>query len=231
MIILPEGLAVGVETSLKGGPPTTPLAEVGGDAIDLPTPDQVKAAAGAARVITLVGWHVMTHRRSDPRYKKMSSPPPEQSAVGHFERSRWTDEAWEQTDALARAVGAQAVLLRTPATFKPTGDHATRLENFVAHASRPGLTVAWEWAKGSWPTPKALELCDRIGATAAVDPIVDPIPDGEFVYLRVGSRGPKKAIRDDELKKIALEARDRTGWVVFCNAAARTDAERLLDML
>lgn len=231
MIILPEGLAVGVQAPLKGTAATASLAEIGGDAIDLPTPEQVKAAASGARVITLVGWHVITHRRSDPRYKKMTSPPPEQSAVGHFERSRWTDEAWEQTDALARAVGAQAVVLRTPTTFKPTADHATRLENFVAHASRPGLTVAWEWAKASWPTAKALELCDRIGATAAVDPLTDPIPEGEFVYLRVGSRTPKKAIRDDDLKKIAIEARDRTGWVVFCNSTAGTDAERLLDML
>lgn len=230
VMILPEGLAVGVSAA-RSSKPGFPLAEVGGDSVDLPTDVQVRDTAGDSPVITLVGWHVITHKRTDARYKKMASPPPEQSAVGHFQRSRWTDEAWEQTDALARAVNAQAVVLRTPTSFKATADNATRLENFVAHAMRPGLAVAWEWTSKSWPAEKALELCERIGAVPAVDPIASPIPDGELVYLRPGSAAPKKPISDDDMKRIVIEARDRTGWVVFANAIAGEDARRMLDLL
>lgn len=230
VMILPEGLSVGVSAA-RGAKPPFPLAEVGADAVDLLTDEQVRDTAGDAKVITLVGWHVITHKRTDARYKKMKSPPPDQSAVGHFQRSRWTDEAWEQTDSLARSVGAQAVVLRTPATFKATTENATRFENFVAHAMRPGLAVAWEWAPKSWPLDKALELCERIGAVPAVDPFAYAIPDGELVYLRPGSVMPKKAISDDDIKHLVIEARDRTGWVVFANATADEDARRMLDLL
>src|SRR5439155_17890368 len=137
-------------------------------------------------------------------------------AVGHFERSRWTDEAWTATDSLARALGSQAVVFATPPSFKSSVEHATRLENFVAHAMRPGLALAWEWAKGSWPEQRARELCDRIGAIPAIDPLEQKIPDDELIYLRVRSATARpKALRDDDLKTVALAVRDRIGWVIF----------------
>ncbi len=228
---IPDRLYIGTP-ALLGEAPQMDHAELGQDIIDLPDPKAIKSSAGD-RTLTLIGWHVLTHRRSDPRYKKMKSPPPEHAAVGHFERSRWTDEAWEQLDALARAVEAQAIVFQTPASFKASAEHATRLENFVAHASRPGLALAWEWAKGSWPDRKALELCERIGAVAVVDPsTTNTIPDGEFVYLRFrGGASGRAQIKDDDLKKAALAARDRIGWVIFTNNTAVRDAGRFAEMV
>jgi uncharacterized protein YecE (DUF72 family) len=226
-----EGMHVGVPVTLKGPPPGVPLAEVGADFADRPAAEDVRAAAGKDTALALIASHVITHRRSDPRYRAMKSPPPEHAAVGHFERSRWTDEAWTDTDALARALEAGAVLLQTPASFKASTEHATRLENFVAHAMRPRISLAWEWTNGSWPDRKALDLCDRIGAVPVIDPFAAPIPDAEFVYLRIGRPGSRKQIHDDDLKEVALQVRDRTGWVVFSNPSGLADARRLLDML
>jgi len=229
--MIDEGIQVGVPVGLKGPPPGTPLAEVGADFTDLPDAKDVRAAAGKTTAVALIASHVLTHRRSDPRYRAMQNPPPEHAAVGHFERSRWTDEAWTDTDGLARALEAGAVLLQTPTSFKASTEHATRLENFVAHAMRPRVSLAWEWTKGSWPDRKAIDLCDRIGAVPVVDPLVSAIPENEFVYLRIGKPTSRKQIKDDDLKEIALQIRDRTGWVVFSNPSGLADARRLLDML
>lgn len=230
-MIAPEGIAIGVPVSLKGPPPETPLAEVGADFTDLPAAGDVRAACGKKTTITMIGSHILTHRRSDQRYKAMQDPPPEHAAVGHFERSRWTDEAWADTDRLARALEAQAVVFQTPPSFKASTEHATRLENFVAHAMRPRIALVWEWAKASWPDRKAFELCDRIGAIPLVDPVGSEIPDAEFVYLRIGRPGSKRVPKDDELKDVALRIRDRTGWVIFSGPSGPADARRLLDML
>lgn len=230
-MIIPERLLVGTSCSPGEDAPDVELLEIGPDLCDLPTPKEVKALAGG-RGITLIASPVITHRRSDPRYKKMKTPPPEHAAVGHFERSRWTDEAWEATDTLARAVDAQAAVLQTPPTFKPSVEHATRLENFVAHAMRPGLALAWEWAPGSWPLRKALELCERIGALPVLDPTEHAIPEAEFAYVRFrGGRSGRKVLDDDDLKQAALALRDRPGWAIFTNNSAVDDARRFADML
>ena len=226
----PDRINVGVPVSLSGPEPETELAEVGADFCDLPSAAQVRSAVGKSASITLIASHVITHRRSDPRYKGMSDGPPEHAAVGHFERSRWTDEAWERTDGLASALDAQAVVLQTPASFKASAEHATRLENFLAHAMRPRVAIAWEWAKGSWPDRKAIDLCERIGAVAAIDPNTTPIPDGEFVYLRMGTAA-RRPLRDDDLKEVALAVRDLMGWVVFSNKQGTEDALRFQQML
>lgn len=227
---LPDRLFVGVEATLDGPTPEAEHVEVGGYA-ELPTAGELRSFAGD-RTLTMIGWHVLTHRRTDPRYAQMGDPPPQHAAVGHFDRSRWTDEAWEQIDTVARAADVMAVVFRTPSTFKPTAEHATRLENFVAHSTRPGLAIAWEWTARSWPQAKALELCDRIGAIPVIDPCEADIPEGELIYLRFrGGASGRKTLRDDDLKKVALEARDRIGWVIFSNANAVEDAERFRQMI
>ncbi|HVL32292.1 MAG TPA: hypothetical protein VM600_01790 [Actinomycetota bacterium] len=228
---IPDRLYVGVPCARGAKLENGMLAEIGGDYADLPDAKTLRKELGD-RSLTMIGWFVMTHRRTDPRYKQMKSPPPEHAAVGHFERSRWTDEAWEHTDKVARALDVQAAVLQTPPSFKATAEHALRLENFIAHAMRPGLALAWEWAAGSWPERKALELCDRIGAIPVIDPTQSPIPEAEYVYLRFrgGAKG-KKALKDDDLKQAALAVRDRIGWVLFSNAGGAEDAKRFTDMI
>ena len=230
-MIIPDRLFVGVPVN-RGEAPPAPHAEVGADWADLPKPADVRKEVGPETTLSMIASPILTHRRNDPRYKRMREAPPDHAAVGHFERSRWTDEAWERCNDVARHLDAAAVVFQTPVTFKASAEHATRLENFVAHAMRPGLALAWEWAKGAWPDRKAIELCDRIGAIPVIDPVEREIPDAEFVYLRVrGGASGRATIKDDDLKKIALNARDRIGWVVFSNRTGPADAARLLSMI
>ena len=230
-MILPDRLFVGVPVR-RGETPPAPHAEAGADWTDLPGATEIRAEIGRDATLSIIAPHVLTHRRTDARYKAMKEPPPEHAAVGHFDRSRWTDEAWERTDSLARKIDAQAAVFQTPPSFKASAEHATRLENFVAHAMRPGLALVWEWAKGSWPDRKAIELCQEIGAIPVIDPTQTAIPDGEFVYLRLrGGASGRAVLKDDDLKKIVLATRDRVGWVIFCNKTAVADAARLTQML
>ena len=69
-VIGPDGIQIGVPISLKGPPPGTPLAEVGADFADLPHANVVRAAAGKGTSVALIASHVLTHRRSDPRYRR-----------------------------------------------------------------------------------------------------------------------------------------------------------------
>lgn len=230
-MIVPDRLFVGASCPLQGPSPATPHTEVGADFIDLPSASEIREVIGD-RSTTMLGWHVLTHRRNDPRYREMSDPPPEHAAVGHFDRSRWTDEAWTATDALARELQAHAVVFQTPPTFRASAEYAIRLENFVAHAMRPGLALAWEWAPGSWPERKALDLCERIGAIPVIEPTQADIVDAEFVYLRFrGGKSGRSVVKDEDLKRVALEVRDRIGWVIFSNSTGAQDCDRLLEML
>jgi len=223
-VIAPDGIQVGVPVSLKGPPPGTPLAEVGADFADLPQPKEVRTATGKTTAVSLIASLVLTHRRSDPRYRAMKNPPPEHAAVGHFERSRWTDEAWTDTDGLARALDAGAVLLQTPASFKASTEHATRLENFVAHAMRPQVSLAWEWMKGSWPDRKALDLVAQTAESLGCADRCRLIAADVLTWLR---RGPEEAVtadialldapyRDEQLEDALRLLGDRPPALVVC---------------
>jgi uncharacterized protein YecE (DUF72 family) len=230
-MIPPRDVVVGV--SAPGGCDTAlALVEVQDSFVEPPEPGTAEAWRLPGRAYSVVAWQVITHLRSSPTYRDIRTPIPEHAAVGHFARSRWTDEAWQRTDTLARALRAAAVLLRTPASFRPGSQNEVQLENFVAHAMRPGLAIAWEWSPGSWPEGRALALAERIGVLPAVDPLDRPVPPGEVFYLRVtGGKTGRRSPSDDHLKKIAERVRDRVGWLVFANRTSEQDAQRLAHML
>ena len=68
-MIIPDRLLVGVPRALDAPSPDLPLYEVGEDFSDLPDPASVRSATGKDAILTMVAWHVLTHRRSD-RSKK-----------------------------------------------------------------------------------------------------------------------------------------------------------------
>lgn len=196
-----------------------------------PPEEAARLTAGTEVACSLVAWQVITHPRTAPSYRNLRSDIPEHAAVGHFARSRWTDEAWGRMDAVARSLKARAVVFRTPESFTRGEEHALRLENFVAHAQRPGLVLAWEWS-GGWGAADALALCERLGIVPVVDPLERPIPDGEPVYLRVkGGRNGRASAPEGKLAALADRLRGRAGYVVFSNKQAWEDARRLAKML
>ena len=191
--------------------------------LDPPEAEALPGGRDLARA--LVAWQVITHPRRD--HRDTTADIPGHAAVGHFERSRWTDEAWDRMDALARAVRAAAIVFRTPASFAPTAAHTQRLENFVAHAERPGLELAWQWT-GSWTRDQAFAVCERLGLLPVIDPIAEEVPDAPVVYLRVTRR--RGATSEGALARLADKVRGRTGFLVFEGPAAWEDARRLVKM-
>lgn len=194
-----------------------------------PDLDQVKKSlerVAGDLTIGLVASKVITHPRRHVVYKKPGPDVPDHAAVGHFTRSRWTDEAWERTDALLRALRAAVVVLRTPPSFKKTAANALALENFIAHAERPGLEVAWDHG-GTWPDADAAAVAERLGLLI-VREMGEPISPTGDVYVRYagGVRG-KTSPTEAAISKVAGSLSGRTGFAVFSNATAWEDARRL----
>lgn len=199
------------------------------DSFDLPPGIEEAAAlkrrAAGDLALGLVCWQVVTHPRSHEAYRSSGGEIPDHAAVGHFARSRWTDEAWERMDTLARAVRSPVILMRTPQSFRKTAANATAIENFVAHAERPGLSLAWEWSP-AWPAADALALCERLDLIPSG--AGDGLPASDRVYVRVaGRRAPSEAV----LAKLAKALHGRSGYVVFDSKSAWEDARRFAKLL
>ncbi|HEX9695325.1 MAG TPA: DUF72 domain-containing protein [Actinomycetota bacterium] len=183
----------------------------------------LERVAGDLR-IGLVASKVITHPRRDAVYKRPGPDVPDHASIGHFTRSRWTDEAWERMDVLIRALRAAVVVLRTPPTFKKTAANALALENFIAHAERPGLEIVWDH-DGTWPAADAAAVAERLGLLIACD-LASPLPTGEL-YARYPG-GPKGAASptDAAVAKAAKQVTGREGFVVFANGSRWEDARR-----
>lgn len=176
--------------------------------------------------VGLVCWQVVTHPKAHAAYRADGGEIPDHAAIGHFARSRWTDEAWERMDALARGIRSPVVLLRTPPSFRKTAANALAIENFVAHAERPGLSLAWEWAQ-TWSDAAALALCERLDLIPSGT--APAIPAADRVYLRVASG--KRPTTEAGLEKIAKAVRGREGYVVFDSPTSWEDARRFAKLL
>lgn len=213
-------------------PSALPFVEIVETFESCPTAEESAGWRRPGRTFGVVASQLITHPRSGPSARSTGAAIPEHAAVGHFTHSRWTDEAWARTDAAARALDAPVILFRTPASFRATAEHEERLENFVALAARAGLTLAWEWAPRSWPDARAIAFAEHLCIAAAVDPTERAAPSDEVVYLRVtGGAGGKRSPSDDDMKRIWSEVNGRCGWVVFANATAEQDAQRLAALL
>lgn len=183
----------------------------------------LERVAGDLR-IGLVASKVITHPRRDAVYKKPGPDVPDHAAVGHFTRSRWTDEAWERMDVLIRSLRAAIVVLRTPPTFKKTATNALALENFIAHAERPGLEIVWDHG-GAWPAADATAVAERLGLVLASD-LSAPLPDGEVYVRYTGGAKGKTSPTDGVVAKSAKQLAGREGFVVFSNGTCWEDARR-----
>lgn len=176
--------------------------------------------------IGLIASKVITHPRKDPVYKTPGPEVPDHASVGHFTRSRWTDEAWERTDALVRSLRAKVVVLRTPPSFKKSAANALALENFIAHAERPGLEIAWDFGS-AWPMADAMTICERLGLVPVVDANAKSFPAGDLYVHYAGGATGRTSPSEAALGKLAGELKERTGFTVFSNNARWEDARRL----
>ncbi|MCB9524425.1 MAG: hypothetical protein H6702_13785 [Myxococcales bacterium] len=146
------------------------------------------------------------------------------------------EAGWARTVEAAERLQADTVLLRTPATFRPTPQNKAALQAFFA--GRPGPTVAW-WADGLWDG--MLEDTAALAQAAGVLPVVDPLgldddevpPAGPRIYWRVrGGQGMQGKLSDYDLDRLADMVQGRVGGhVVFAAPEMWGDAGRFASLL
>lgn len=148
------------------------------------------------------------------------------------------EAAWARTVAVAEALGAAVVLLRTPSAFRPSAGNRAAFEAFFK--DRAGPRVAW-WAEGLWEgQPEVRDaLCAATGLIPVADPLADdedePLPTvGDQFFWRVrGRMGLSGRLSDYDLDVLLdrAEQQGRSGYVLFTQPDMLRDAQRLAEML
>ncbi len=185
----------------------------------------------AARSGTLVRWRA----RAPATARFVPRVDPGLVAAGF--RGPAAEQAWATTLAAAETLAADIVLLRTPATFRPTRENRAALAEFFAAARPAGLAVAW-WAEGIWegqPDDRDA-VCAAGGLIAVADPLADEeddLPAGDRVYWRVrGGVGMGGRLSDHHLDRLLeLAGARRGGDVVFVAPTMMNEARRFGQLL
>ncbi|MBU0550795.1 hypothetical protein KKF91_04600 [Myxococcota bacterium] len=147
----------------------------------------------------------------------------------------------EAATARAAALGAETLLLITPASLRPTRENAEAMIRFFK-ARGEGPRIAW-WAEGLWESQHEIrdEICAATGLIPAVDPLAPspegmeapPPPEGAFFYWRVmGSRGLSGRLSDFELDQLyGLTVGREAGIIAFTAEGMHRDAKAFQQLL
>lgn len=183
---------------------------------------------------TIKAWQLVTHESGSPTYRRLKRPLPEEHRghVGAFRTTPPVLRAWERTLECARILGATAVLLQCPKSFRPTTANVERMRAFLSTVERPGARLLWE-PRGDWPVSLLTELCRDLKLAHVVDPMQTETVTPEQTYYRLhGTSGMRHVHTDDELRRLRdlVDGRPEP-YVLFNNLPRARDAERFLALL
>lgn len=183
---------------------------------------------------TIKAWQLVTHESGSPTYRRLEPPLPEDhhGQVGAFRSTPPVLRAWRRTLECARVLGATAVLLQCPGSFRPTTDNVGRMRKFLETVERPDGRLLWE-PRGDWPLSLVAELCRDLDLAHVVDPMQTETVTPERTYYRLhGTTGIRHVHSDDELRDLRDRLQGRPApYVVFNNLPRVGDAERFIGML
>src|SRR3954452_10236605 len=196
-----------------------------------------RAEAPAEFEFTVKAWQLVTHEATSPTYRRLRRPltDDERREAGSFRLTPIVLDGWRRTLECVRLLGATAVLLQCPASFRPTDEHVLRLRAFVTSIDRPdGVRLLWE-PRGGWPPDLVRELCRDLDLSHVVDPFASATVTPERTYLRLhGTSGPRHVYTDDELRQVARslpDGGDAPAYVLFNNLPRVGDARRFARLL
>lgn len=136
---------------------------------------------------------------------------------------------WQRVDAQARALHANIVLLRTPASFTPSSENRKNLERFRREViGTVPYEVAWE-ARGLWDAEEVDEIAAANDLIVARDPysefeLLDP-PAANVIYILTQPRGRRNFDRDDFTEFLDyLEEHEGEVTVIFRGAERKRNA-------
>ena len=135
---------------------------------------KLKELVPADFTFSLQAWQLITH---SPPYTRLGKPPKlaREEKLGHLQLSRDVRAAWKRTVAVAEALAARYVVLRTPTSFAPSQESRDRLSAFVQTLGPFPFTLVWEPA-GAWQANQVFHLCQELKILPAVDPLLTESP-------------------------------------------------------
>lgn len=191
---------------------------------------------------TMKAWQVITHPASSPTYRRMRRRPPNDDPHGYglFQPSEEVRRAWRLSHALAATLRAPAILFQCPAAFRPEDANIEHLRLFVQEARGDvGTSIALVWEpRGNWDTAMVRDLCQELGLTHCVDPLISQPAAGSFAYFRLhGGARYRHRCSEAEMQRLVDVCREqlavgrRPVYVLFNNIAMLDDARRFQRLL
>jgi uncharacterized protein YecE (DUF72 family) len=215
---------------------TFSCVEIDSSFYNLPRPDTAaawRAAAPAGFAFALKAWQVITHPATSPTYRRTRLDDRDREYCGNFGFNPTVRWAWNETFAVAKALGAFLVLFQCPASFRPTPEHLDRLEQFFARAKRGKFYFGWE-PRGDWPPELIARLCRELDLIHVVDPFRGlPAWPGPIRYYRLhGVTGARHKFTTDELHQLKAWSTGRPEtYCLFNNIGMTADARRFAKLL
>ncbi len=191
---------------------------------------------------TVKAWQIITHPHSSPTYRRMRRRPSSDDPAGYggFQPSREVRRAWRVVQAVSAALRATAILFQCPPSFHCSEETVARLQAFVAEArAEAGGDTALIWEpRGAWDEGLVRDLCQELGLTHCVDPLVASPAAGSVSYFRLhGGAHYRHRYSDAELARLHDVCRDQLAagrspvYVLFNNMAMADDARRFQRLL
>jgi len=198
------------------------------------TAAQWRREARAGFEFTMKAWQLITFPPASPTYEKLKHPPQSRKLknYGSFQLTSEVLEAWEQTEEVARALGARVIVFESPESFIPEKTNIDNLTKFFGSIERGAYRMVWE-ARGRWPEDLVVSLCRDLDLTYSIDPFVRPPFDGPIRYFKLhGKGGDDDSYTDNELMALRrLLDKGPEAYVLFNNQNMLADAGRMRRMI
>lgn len=191
----------------------------------LETAQRWREAAPPGFEFSLKAWQVITHPADSPTYKRTRIDPRDRPYCGGFGFNATIRWAWDETYAVAKALGAFLVLFQCPASFRPSKENISNLRRFFERAKRGKFWVGWE-PRGPWPTELVAALCKELDLVHVVNPLEAlPARPAPLRYFRLHGKG---RFSNEQLRRLqSLCAAERTPvYCLFNNPTSALDAQR-----
>jgi len=183
---------------------------------------------------TMKAWQLITHEPRSPTYRKVkvNIPDVKKERYGSFKPTDEVLKTWEETEKIARAVGAQIIVFQCPASFKSTNENKNNLIKFFDSLNRKNFIFVWE-PREKWTDEEIKALCRELNLVDCVHPFKRKETYGEIKYYRLhGKGGYRYKYSDEELRELLEFARaDKPTYVMFNNVYILNDALRFKDLL
>jgi len=209
------------------------------------TVEKLRREAPSGFVFCMKAWQAITHPPTSPTWRRARTkiPKTKQKNYGNLMPTRENLEAWNKTLEVAEALGAEVIIIQTPASFGYTEQNFRNASEFFQQISTNKVTVGWE-PRGSWRDnhDKVKNICEENNLVHVVDPFRwHPLDGCSMFYLRLHGIGrgevnySYKYTEEDLLllrdKVLSLLGKKERGYVMFNNISMAVDAERLLSLL